>query len=113
MSAVVPSPSGEGGAIGVGRPPALTGYGATLANTSKAQALTPRPVSHEGDGTLRARRPDHAPAPACSFACIGPLPAREQRLGRLDRDRRVAAIGVGADRVGKGLVGGAPPTSTI
>src|SRR5579871_2007016 len=34
----------------------------------------------------------------------GSLPAREQGLGGLDRDRRVAAIGVGADRFGEGLV---------
>ena len=41
------------------------------------------------------------------------LPARHQRLGGLDRDRGVAAIGVGADRLGEASFSGAPPTSTI
>jgi hypothetical protein len=38
--------------------------------------------------------------------------ARQQLLRGLDRNRRIAAVGVGADGLGKLLVQGAPPTST-
>ena len=44
------------------------------------------------------------PAPSYRLRLRRSLPARHQRLGRLHRDGGVAAIGVGADRLGEGFV---------